>query len=127
MWQVLVLSATTAPIDGKGISWDTGSFPDHYVEVTVGGVLESTSVINNSPIPVWDELLFDNLSTQALTEGIAFEIWDADTFPNPDDSMGACAFGLDTDDFGVQVAAECTGKNRNVLWTLQLVLQAVAE
>ncbi len=122
LWQVHVYSATTALTDANGIFWDNGSLPDPYVEVTVAGMLDSTDVANNSATPLWGEILFDSLPTADFAEGMLIELWDSDlTF---DESMGECPFSVPPDQFGVPLTAECTDDEANLLWTLQLSIEA---
>ncbi len=121
LWQVHVLSATTNAADAGGVPWDPSGPPDPYAEVTVAGVLEATSVANNSTTPLWGEVLFDGIPTADFAEGLLIEIWDADTLL--DDSMGQCSVMIETTEFGVPLQRECTDDGDNLQWTLQLSIE----
>jgi Ca2+-dependent lipid-binding protein len=82
---------TKADIDSSK-SWDTLVYtePDPYVTVTVGSTSGSTSVINNTYTPQWDEYLFSVPASEILKNGLSVEVYDDDVV-TADQLMGACS------------------------------------
>jgi len=87
-WGIVI---TKADIDSSK-SWDTLVYtePDPYVTVTVGSTSGSTSVINNTYTPQWDEYLFSVPASEILKNGLSVEVYDDDVV-TADQLMGACS------------------------------------
>ncbi|MGH1345420.1 MAG: C2 domain-containing protein [Nannocystales bacterium] len=123
LWQVMVLSATTADANSLGDAWDSlGGLPDPFVTLTFGDTTDSTGFIANTVTPEWNEAILQDISTKELLMPGLYEVWDDDL--NADDSMGACSFVLDVTSFGIPLQAQCTDDEANVLWTLLLIVEA---
>lgn len=88
LWGVVISDAT---IDSSK-SWDTLVYtaPDPYVKVTVGAQSGTTSVINDTYTPSWDEYLFSASASDIVQGGMSVEVYD-DDWPTSDQLMGACS------------------------------------
>lgn len=72
-------------------NWDTLVYtaPDPYVKVTVGTLSGTTTPINDTYTPKWDEYLFSATAASITGSGLSVEIYD-DDWPTADELMGAC-------------------------------------
>jgi len=73
-------------------SWDTAVYvePDPYVEVTVGSSKGTTTVINNTYTPTWDEFLFSATAGTITQYGLSIIVYDDDVWPLSDEVIGSC-------------------------------------
>lgn len=127
LWQIFIQSAMTAPVAMNGGSWDVigNPAPDPYVRVEAAGRVEETETVANTIAPEWNEVVLIGLTTDEVTAGVTYTLMDEDA--TLDENMGSCTFGLELTLFGVPVEGECTDDEGNVLWTLQLIVEAAPE
>lgn len=87
-WGVVIGSATIS----TSKSWDTAVYtePDPYVELIVGSTKGTTTVLNNTYNPKWDEYLFTTSASSITQYGMTVTIYDDDVWPLVDEVIGAC-------------------------------------
>ncbi len=117
-WDVTVVKAMLSP----GTSWDNppkNPPPDPYVTLTVGGQTKSTSSLNDTYTPVWDEYLLTD-TTQNLSSSIHLVVGDADDFWK-DDIIADCTINLTPLDLvlGQKTITSCGGSKDLLSLTLK--------
>ncbi len=126
LWQVFLQSAQTSETDPDGANWDSaGGAPDPYVEAVAAGRTETTDAIDNTTAPVWNQVVLVGLTTEEVLEGITFTLWDEDLAI--DENMGTCGFAVGNEQFGIPLQGVCEDADENVLWTLQLSIEAAPQ
>ena len=68
---------------------DHASNPDPYVTFEAGGIIEplsegTSTVIDNTITPVWDEIILTDVAARAITEHFCFQVMDEDSL-DPDE------------------------------------------
>jgi len=88
MWGIVI---EDADLDSSK-SWDTLVYtaPDVFVKLTVGTLSGTTSTINDTYTPQWDEYVFSATASSILQNGLTVEIYD-DDWPTSDELIGACS------------------------------------
>ena len=94
-WNLVMLSADIAASKPNGAGWDSfGAPPDVYAEAytydpqTGDEWYYGTSVVYDTWTPVWNEVVLEDVTTEALTEGLEFLLVDLDDFFDDDICYG---------------------------------------
>lgn len=100
MWSIRVVSGEVAPSQPGGGAWDGGNgLPDPYVTFVIANQADrSSSTIDNSLTPVWDETLADPVNAADLLAGVTILYRDSDVVF--DDEICDITVALNGADFG---------------------------
>lgn len=121
---MVIISAELPPLLPSGASWDSfGGAPDPVLDFEVGGVSDSTSVLDNTYVPTWNEVVASGLTTAQLLDEATYTIRDVDVLGS--ELAGTCSLPLPDDLFGSALEFDCTDDEGTVLWTLVFAVLAV--
>ncbi len=119
-WELTLLSGEVAPTDPDGLAWDAfGGAPDPYLVVMEFGFQSSAPL--NTLEPAWNQLVTDSVTTQQLTDGLEFALFDDDVAL--DDTMGTCTIPFDEGDFGGTAQLTCSVDGFDY-WTISFSITA---
>jgi len=90
VWRVVAFSASILPTDPNGLPWDSTpayADPDPYVFMKIGSATNSTSELQDTLSPVWNQALIDAMASD-IQSSLYVEIWDSDF--GFDEQIGNC-------------------------------------